>query len=293
MFVQTPTTLYISKIVEGSSFNKAVEICNPTGTDISLDGLELAVFFNGNTSPNTVVALSDTLTAGESYVVADDGAVEAILDVASLTTTSSLFNGDDAIVLRESSTGTVLDSFGQVGLDPGSEWLVGGQDDTLVRIAESAVPDTNPNDTYDGTGEWTVLGQNDFTGLGDPCGPVTPTVSPAPTSSPTPLPVTLISEIQGSGSSSPLTGKIVKIQGIVTGDFQEKDADTGRNLRGFFMQEEDADADGNAATSEGIFVFDGFSPLVDVSVGDFVEVVGTVAEFFGASTLFSVELYHH
>lgn len=95
-------------------------------------------------------------------------------------------------------------------------------------------------------------------------------------------PLTLIHEIQGSGTVSPIEGSSVLIEGIVVGDFQ---GDNG--LNGFFVQEEDADADTNAATSEGIFVFDkDFG--VDVSVGDKVQVAGTVDEFFELTELTDV-----
>ncbi len=87
-------------------------------------------------------------------------------------------------------------------------------------------------------------------------------------------PATLISAIQGSGAASPLVGTTQTIEGVVKGDFQS----TATELSGFFVQEEDSNADGNPATSEGIFVFDnGFG--VDVSVGQVVRVTGTVAEF--------------
>ncbi len=100
--------------------------------------------------------------------------------------------------------------------------------------------------------------------------------------------LTLISTIQGSGASSPEVGNMVTIEGIVTGDFQDGDADTTRNLRGFYVQEEDADSDGNSATSEGIFVFEGGDTTNDVNVGDKVQVSGTVAEFFDETQISSV-----
>jgi hypothetical protein len=81
---------------------------------------------------------------------------------------------------------------------------------------------------------------------------------------------TLISQIQGSGLTSPLVGSIRTIEGIVVGNFQ-----TG-GFNGYFVQEEDADQDGDAATSEGIFVFNTSLP---VAVGQKVRVTGTVAEF--------------
>jgi hypothetical protein len=49
-------------------------------------------------------------------------------------------------------------------------------------------------------------------------------------------PLTLISAIQGSGSESPLRGQRVVVEAVVVGDFQDSDADTARNLGGFFLQ---------------------------------------------------------
>ncbi len=94
---------------------------------------------------------------------------------------------------------------------------------------------------------------------------------------------TLISAIQGSGAASPLVGTTQTIEGVVKGDFQS----TATELSGFFVQEEDSNADGNPATSEGIFVYDnGFG--VDVSVGQVVRVTGTVTEYFDLTELNSV-----
>ncbi len=97
---------------------------------------------------------------------------------------------------------------------------------------------------------------------------------------------TQISAVQGSGASTPLNGVAgVSIEGIVVGDYQGA---SNNSLRGFFMQEEDADSDGNPLTSEGIFVFDGnFTPLpnVDVKVGDRVRVTGKPGEFFGMTQM--------
>jgi hypothetical protein len=105
----------------------------------------------------------------------------------------------------------------------------------------------------------------------------------------TPVIVTLlrIHEIQGSGAASPEVGNLVAIEGIVVGDFQNGVSDFNAGLSGFFVQEEDADADADAGTSEGIFVFDGDSPAIDVAIGDAVRVEGTVSEFFGMTQITS------
>ncbi|MBC6996508.1 ExeM/NucH family extracellular endonuclease [Neolewinella lacunae] len=89
-------------------------------------------------------------------------------------------------------------------------------------------------------------------------------------------PATLISAVQGSGASSPLIGQTVTIQGVVVGDFQ---GGSGVGLGGFFVQEEDVDADGNPLTSEGVWVFDSSLPgSTAVAVGDVVTVTGVVGE---------------
>ena len=89
-----------------------------------------------------------------------------------------------------------------------------------------------------------------------------------------------IHEVQGDGPSVTGPGPFT-IEAIVVGDFQEQET---RDLRGFFVQEEDADADANPQTSEGIFVFCSSCP-VDVMVGDRVRVTGAASEFFDMSQL--------
>ncbi len=86
--------------------------------------------------------------------------------------------------------------------------------------------------------------------------------------------ITRIHEIQGEGLTSPIEGQAVTVEAIVVGQFEG-----GDNLQGFYIQEEDANADDNPLTSEGIFVFTGSNPRVPVSVGDKVQVTGLVTEY--------------
>lgn len=94
---------------------------------------------------------------------------------------------------------------------------------------------------------------------------------------------TTIPEVQGHGKVSPMNGQRVTVSGIVSGDFQRDDADTGRNLGGFFMQFEAGD--GDPATSDGIFVFDRNSATADVVITQAVEVTGTVTEYFSETQI--------
>jgi len=95
-------------------------------------------------------------------------------------------------------------------------------------------------------------------------------------------PATLIHDIQGSGPTSPLNGVSgIIIEGIVVGDYQG-----AGQFGGFHVQEEDADADADPATSEGIFVFNTSFP---VGVGDLVRARGRVFEL-STSGVFLTEL---
>ncbi|WP_326599670.1 endonuclease/exonuclease/phosphatase family protein [Streptomyces sp. NBC_01803] len=79
-----------------------------------------------------------------------------------------------------------------------------------------------------------------------------------------------VRDIQGSTRLSPYVGaQVTNVSGIVTGV-------RAYGSRGFWLQ--DPEADGSAATSEGIFVFTSSTPRV--AVGDDVLVSGTVGEFY-------------
>ncbi|MGI6247062.1 MAG: ExeM/NucH family extracellular endonuclease [Pseudochelatococcus sp.] len=83
----------------------------------------------------------------------------------------------------------------------------------------------------------------------------------------------LISQIQGTATASTYVGNYVLVSAIVT--YTTAD--------GFFLQEEDADADGDVRTSEGIFVYTRNAPAV--AAGDHVEVSGTVDEYFNLTQI--------
>ncbi len=89
-------------------------------------------------------------------------------------------------------------------------------------------------------------------------------------------PATPIHAIQGTGATTPMPGATnVTIEGVVVGDYQG----TGQ-LSGYYVQEEDAQADADPSTSEGIFVF---NTSFAVAPGDIVRVTGTVSEFPAAA----------
>lgn len=105
-----------------------------------------------------------------------------------------------------------------------------------------------------------------------------PTPTPTPTADPCATPATHeIAAVQGAGDATPLAGQTVRVEGVVTGDFQR-----GDQLGGFYFQDPTPDAD--PRTSDGLFAFAGTS-VRDVSVGDRVLVTGRAVEFNGLTEL--------
>jgi predicted extracellular nuclease len=95
--------LFFSEYVEGSSYNKALEIYNGTGAAVNLaaEGYAVQIYFNGSASPGQTISLSGSLADGDVYVLAHTSADPGILAVADQTSGNVLFNGDDAVVLRK------------------------------------------------------------------------------------------------------------------------------------------------------------------------------------------------
>jgi len=275
--------LIISEYIEGSSNNKAIELYNNADTEISLEGYVLGLYSNGSSSVGNSIDLTGTLAANTTYIISNPGATADILDIADTTSTVTYYNGDDALVLTKD--GVIVDSFGQVGVDPGSFWsdaTAQTQNKTLRRKLSITSGRTDSTAEFLPSEEWEQFDIDTFDGLGSHAGngggtepepdPIDPIVCAADK--------TLISAIQGEGNESPLVDTLVELEGIVTADFQGDD-----ELKGFFVTALAADEDTNPLTSEGVFVY--FSDT-DVNVGDHVRVQGTVDEYFDSTQISDV-----
>lgn len=165
----TPTELFFSEYIEGSSNNKALEIYNGTGAaiDLATGGYNVQMFFNGNTSAGTTVNLTGIVAPGDVFVLAQSSASAAILAQADQTNGASWYNGDDAVALRKGTT--IIDVIGQIGFDPGSEWgsgLTSTADNTLRRKTTVCAGDPNGSDVFDPSVEWDGFATDAFDGLG-------------------------------------------------------------------------------------------------------------------------------
>ena len=157
--------LWLSEYVEGGSNNKALEVYNPTAGALELGSCEVRLYFNGGMAIGNTIPLAGSLAAGDVLVVCDDGIVDTSL--CDVLDAGAFFNGDDAIELW--CNGATLDVIGQIGLDPGTEWLVGGvgtRDETLRRSCAVTTGDPIGNDVFDPSLEWATFPVDTFGDLG-------------------------------------------------------------------------------------------------------------------------------
>jgi len=244
-----------------------VEIFNSGTEAVDLGGFELRLVngTGGGASIYATITLPDnTLAAGDFFVVCANSAATPNCDLDVSPDTNLIQNGaPDAVAIATQESAALVDTLSYEGVTgaPYTENTgVGLEDDPGVDFAGlSRRPDGT--DTDNNASDFDLV-------CVTPGEPNTDATTDCP--NPTPPVPKEIYEVQGSGSSSPLVGWNVIIDGIVVGDFQGNEL-----LNGFHLQE--ASGDGLENTSDGIFVFAPDAP--DVSPGDYVVVTGTVAEF--------------
>ncbi|WP_225314333.1 ExeM/NucH family extracellular endonuclease [Marinobacter halotolerans] len=86
-----------------------------------------------------------------------------------------------------------------------------------------------------------------------------------------------VSEVQGGGDSSPLSGSTVTVEGVITLDSREPNG-----WRGFYLQQADSQADNSPQTSEALFIY---TDRAGGAIGTRVRVTGQVKEYHGLTEL--------
>ena len=174
------TTIFISEYAEGSSYNKYLEIYNPTGAEVDLTQYAFPSVANAPATTGQYEYWNEfpagaKIAAGGVYIIADDRA-DASITAKANHTHRYLSNGDDGykIVKGTKSNFTVVDVLGDWQGDPGSGWDVAGtnnatKDHTLVRKPSVKKGNSNWNNSRgtDATNsEWIVYDNNTWTYLG-------------------------------------------------------------------------------------------------------------------------------
>lgn len=149
--------LFISEYIEGSGFNKCIEIYNPTSVAIDLDDFDVFLSFNGGTFENDIM-LSGVIEPGDVFVLCNSSAGPDFTSQADQLTNQLNFNGNDAVLLRDGNG--VIDALGQLGNSANY-----GANVTLRRQFNVQAGDNNPFDAFN-LSEWVSYPSNTFWGLG-------------------------------------------------------------------------------------------------------------------------------
>lgn len=160
----TADDIFFSEYVEGSGFNKAVEIANFTSATVDLAHYDIRKQSNGSGNWAAVYTLSGTLDSGDVivFVNADVGSTDlknkadVLIEDDYPTNPSPLnYNGNDAVGLFKNDV--LIDV---IGVFNSSEKF--GENATLRRKSNI----DKPNTSFDKELEWEVLNIDDFSGLG-------------------------------------------------------------------------------------------------------------------------------
>jgi len=256
-----------------------IELYNRSGSAVNLAGWSVQYASATGTSWATT-ALTGTLPAGTSYVVRESQGTGGTTDVPSDVTGTIALSGTAGKVALVNSTsalscaadcdgnaavvdfvgfGTTANDFAGTGPTPAPS--------NTNSVSRNASHDNTANNAADFT-----AGAPSPVACGTAC-----TNTPPPPSDKT------IAEIQGTGATSPLVGSTVTTKGIVTAAYP-----TG-GFKGYYLQTPGTGGSVDLAShtaSDGIFVFQstGAFPAA-VQVGKYLQVTGSVSEFFGLTEL--------
>lgn len=165
-------TLIFSEYVEGSSYDKALELFNFRVTGVSLANCHINAYTNGSSNVSATIALNPVyLLPHQPFIICHDSASTALTPYCDQLTYLLAFSGNDTLELV--CDGATLDIFGRIGEDPGLFWgsgMLETRDHTLRRKCTITTGDIDGTDIFDPSLEWLGYAINSFDDLGAHCG---------------------------------------------------------------------------------------------------------------------------
>ena len=268
---------------DGATYkNDFIELVNTSSAPVRMDGWSVQ-YASANGTSFQVTALSGTLPAGATYVVREAAGTGGTTDVPADSTGTINMSGTNGKVALVDAVAPLAGCAGKAtaiacsGLPQVVDFVgYGTGANDYAGTAPTPAPNNSTSVTRDATHANTADNRADFsTAAPTPvaCGAA---CVPAPTG---PRAAT-IAEVQGTGSTSPLVGETVTVEGVVTAAYPVG------GLRGFFLQTQGTGPEPRSdGASDGVFVFQLGDLDPDAVVGNFVEVTGKVSEFGGLTEI--------
>ncbi|WP_313818396.1 ExeM/NucH family extracellular endonuclease [Citricoccus sp.] len=277
--------------------HKFVELYNPSDADVSLDGWSIQYrSATGEAAPTGVIELSGTIKAGGYYLVqgnanGNEPNGEALPAADAGIDTNVSFSGTNGTLVLANQTEKVSVPVGSVTAETEAAGVVDllgyGTSNTFETTAATG-PSANNDpksmtrtdfvDTDDNSTDFTATESVTPTNAaGETAGDGTGEPEPEPEA---PTEVTSIAEIQGTGAASEMVGRNVMTQGVVTAVYS-----TG-GFNGYYLQTAGSggEEDATPGASDAIFVYS-TGTVGDVALGDHVQVVGEVSEYYTGTQL--------
>ncbi len=170
--IETKVDIFISEYLEGyydkdynpngNSNDKALELYNPTATDIDLSGYKICIYKSGSTVASTTINLSGIIGSMKTFVIVNLYASEELINLAD-STGELYFSGKQAIALYYKDQ--LIDILGEIGAVYNEPLTINGiigafADNRLIR-RPGIIGNTSFNEE-----EWEVAGNCNFDGLG-------------------------------------------------------------------------------------------------------------------------------
>ena len=263
------STLVIDEVYGGGGNSGAtythdfVELFNGTDAEIDLEAYRVEYYSASGNLGNTC-RLSGSIAAGERFLIQQ---AQGTGGTTPLPTPDAVcgaaMSGTQGSVRLFDAAGGIVDTVGY-----GSAALFEGAPAQALTNATSASR-TDGVDTDNNATDFTrgaPVPQNSGAGSSDP--------DPDPDPDPEEPAEVTIAQIQGTGPTSPLTGQLVRTEGVVTAAYP-----TG-GFAGVFMQTPGSGgpAKSPGGASDGLFVYSSWA-AANLQIGDCIRVEGTVSEY--------------
>ena len=266
---------------KSAAYNKDfVELHNPTEQPINLTGWKLEQY-SAKGNLGTAVALEGTIPAGGYFLISGAGGTNGDALPQADVESGFNFSGTEAIAKLIDANGTVADLVGWGGATQSEGTVADKTGNTGLSVQRGTVgvdTDNNANDFIVAAPTPQNSGSAGEAPI-DPApeNPEDPTPQPE---QPQPGEITPISEIQGNGAKSPLEGKSVTTEGVVTAVYDEG----GKN--GFFLQTAGTggEAKNPGDASDGIFIYMGDNQNYPKR-GDSLQVTGAIGEHYNQTQI--------